>query len=79
MCNVTTVLLPIVAGMVFGVLRPKLADRIEPPLSLGGSVLLGLAVLVLLSANLLAIWALILDGTMIAIVIFVAAGLPKTR
>lgn len=70
-----TVLLPLIAGMVFRVLRPALADRIELPISLGGNVLLRIAVLVLLSANLLAIWALVRDGTIIAIVIFVAAGL----
>ena len=70
-----TVLLPLVAGMVFRSVRPTLAERIELPVSIVGGVLLRLAALALLFTNLPTIRALIVDGTIIAIVLFVVAGL----
>ena len=70
-----TVLLPLVAGMVFRAVLPMLAERVERPVSIAGGVLLRLAALALLFTNLPAIWALIGDGTIIAIAIFVVAGL----
>ena len=70
-----SVLLPLAAGMVFRAWLPALADRIEPLASTVGSVLLRLAALALLVTTLPAIWAVIGNGTVIAIVIFVVAGL----
>src|SRR5262245_27246263 len=70
-----TVLLPLVAGMVFRAVLPTQADRIELPVSIVGGVLLRLAALALLFTNLSAIWGLIANGTIIAIAIFVVAGL----
>jgi bile acid:Na+ symporter, BASS family len=68
------VLLPLVAGMVVRALRPALADRIELPASLVGTVVLRLATLALLLTSLHAIWALIVNGTVIAIAVVVAVG-----
>jgi predicted Na+-dependent transporter len=72
---VISVLLPLAAGMVFRAVLPTLADRIEVPVSIVGGILLRLAALALLVTNLPAIWALIGDGTIIAVAIFVVAGL----
>jgi len=71
----TSVLLPLVAGMVFRAILPAQADRIELPLSIVGSVLLRLAALALFATTLQAIWALVGNGTIIAIAIFVVTGL----
>jgi len=68
------VLLPLVAGMVVRALRPVLADRIELPASLIGTVVLRLATLALLLTSLHAIWALIVNGTVIAIAVVVVVG-----
>src|SRR5215475_6544517 len=68
------VLLPLVAGMVVRALRPVLADRIELPASLVGTVVLRLATLALLLTSLHAIWALIVNGTVIAIAVVVLVG-----
>jgi bile acid:Na+ symporter, BASS family len=68
------VLLPLVAGMVVRALRPVLADRIELPTSLVGTIVLRLATLALLLTSLHAIWALIVNGTVIAIAVVVAVG-----
>jgi len=70
-----SVLLPLVAGMVFRAVLPELAERIELPASMVGNVLLRLAALVLLVMNWSAIWALLGNGTIIPIAIFVLAGL----
>jgi BASS family bile acid:Na+ symporter len=69
-----TVLLPVVAGMVVRTLRPAQADRLELPASLVGTVVLRLATLALLLTNLHAIWALVVNGTVIAIAAVVAVG-----
>src|SRR5262245_3328175 len=68
------VLLPLVAGMVVRALRPVLADRIELPASLVGTVVLRLATLALLLTSVHAIWALIVNGTVIAIAVVVVVG-----
>src|SRR5215470_16504667 len=68
------VLLPLVAGMVIRALRPVLADRIELPASLAGTVVLRLATLALLLTSLHAIWTLIVNGTVIAIAVVVVVG-----
>ena len=70
----TTVLLPLVAGMAVRELRPALADRIALPAALLGTVLLRLATLALLVTSLHAIWALIANGTVIAVAVLVVVG-----
>ena len=69
-----TVLLPLVAGMAVRELRPALADRIALPAALLGTVLLRLATLALLVTSLHAIWALIANGTVIAVAVLVVVG-----
>ena len=70
-----TVLLPLVAGMAVRAVRPALADRIELPAALIGTVVLRLATLALLVTNLHATWELIANGTVIAIAVLVVVGL----
>ena len=69
------VLLPLAAGMAIRALRPALADSIELPASLVGTVVLRLATLALLIIGLHAIWALIANGMVIAIAVLVVVGL----
>jgi len=68
-------LLPLVAGMAFRAVLPAIADWIEKPVGLVAKILLPLAALLLLAGSLPALWAAVGDGTIVAIVIFVAAGL----
>src|SRR5262245_43970897 len=70
-----TVLLPLVAGMAVRAVRPALADRIELPAALVGTVVLRLATLALLLTNLQVTWELIANGTVIAIAVLVVVGL----
>jgi bile acid:Na+ symporter, BASS family len=68
-------ILPLAAGMVLRAVLPAIAERLEKPMALVGTVLLPLATLVLLALTLPAVWALIGDGTVLAIAIFIVAGL----
>jgi bile acid:Na+ symporter, BASS family len=68
------VVLPLVAGMAVRALRPALADRVALPSTLLGTVLLRLATVTLLVTSLPAIWALIANGTVIAVAILVVVG-----
>jgi BASS family bile acid:Na+ symporter len=69
------VLLPLTVGMAIRALRPALADSIELPASLVGTVVLRLATLALFIIGLHAIGALIADGMVIAIAVLVVVGL----
>jgi BASS family bile acid:Na+ symporter len=70
-----TVLAPLLAGMAVRALLPAVASRIEKPMTLVGNVLLPLAVLVLLAGAAPAMWALVGNGTLVAMLTFVVAGL----
>jgi bile acid:Na+ symporter, BASS family len=70
-----TVLLPLYAGMLIRAVRIDVAERIELPISIAGNVVLRLAALVLLVMSWSAVWSLLGNGTIIAIAIFVVAGL----
>jgi BASS family bile acid:Na+ symporter len=70
-----TILAPLAAGLTIRALFPALADRIQDPVALAGTVLLALGALALLGSSLPIIWALIGDGAIIAIAVFVVAGL----
>ena len=61
--------------MVLRGVFPAIAERLEKPMALVGKVLLPLATLVLLAITLPAVWVLIGDGTLVAITIFIIAGL----
>ncbi len=66
---------PLIAGMLIHAFAPALAARIEPTMAAIGKILLPLAALVVLVGASSAIWALVGDGTVIALVTFVVAGL----
>ena len=68
-------ILPLAAGMAFGAAWPGLAARIAKPTGLIAKVLLLLGVLALLVGARSALWALLGNATLIAIVLFVVAGL----
>jgi BASS family bile acid:Na+ symporter len=70
-----TVILPLVAGMTVRALLSGVADRLEKVVSLITKVLLPLAVLVLLVGSWRVMWAAVGDGSIAAIITFVAAGL----
>lgn len=68
------ILLPLAAGMAVRSALPRVADWVEKPLGLITKVLLPLAVLVLLTTAGPAMWELMGDGTLIAIIVFVIVG-----
>jgi BASS family bile acid:Na+ symporter len=70
-----TVIAPLVLGMVVRRLFPALAQRVARPLSIIGTVMLVVAFLPLLVKFWPAIAAAVGDGTVVAIIVFVVAGL----
>jgi bile acid:Na+ symporter, BASS family len=72
---VKMVLLPLAAGVAVRKLAPAAADRIDGPIAKAAVVLLSLSVALMLVAAATMIWVLVGDGSVIAIVLFVIAGL----
>jgi bile acid:Na+ symporter, BASS family len=72
---IKAVLAPLAAGMVVRAMRPALAQRLEKPVALVAKVLLPLAIVALLVATVPAMWALVGEGTLLALVLFTVAGL----
>jgi bile acid:Na+ symporter, BASS family len=70
-----SVLAPLVVGMAVRAFLPGLANRIEKPVRIFGNVLLPLAALVLFAGAASAVWTLIGNGTLFAILTFVVVGL----
>jgi len=70
-----TVLLPLATGMVVRATLPQIAERIAKPVTVFANVLLPLAAIVPLIGAMPAIWALIGEGTLIAMAAFAAVGL----
>ncbi len=70
-----TTLLPLAAGLAIRAIVPALAQRVEPLIALSGKILLGVGALALLVASMPALWALVGNGTVIAIAGFVALAL----
>jgi len=71
----TAAVLPLLAGMLCNHFVPKLAHAIAKPAILAGKVLLPLAGIAVLVAAHRALGALLGDGTLVAIVVFVAIAL----
>lgn len=69
------ILAPLVAGAVIRALAPGAAHRLAGPATQLATIILVLGALPLLVATLPAAWGLIGDGTIVAIVVFVATGL----
>ena len=70
-----TVLLPLAIGMIVHAATPHLAERIEKPAAVIANVLLCLAGIVFLVAVAPALWALVGEGTLVAMTIFAVTGL----
>ncbi len=70
-----TVLLPLAVGLIVHAATPHLAERIEKPATVIANVLLCLAGIVFLVAVAPALWALVGEGTLVAMTLFAVAGL----
>jgi BASS family bile acid:Na+ symporter len=70
-----SVLVPLAAGVIVRAVAPAVAERIGGAVSLVAKVLLLLAASVLLAAVWRAVWNATGEGAVLAIVVFVAAGL----
>ena len=68
-------ILPLVAGMILRSLVPAVAARIAKPVELVAQVLLAIGVLAVLAVTLPAIFALVGNGSIIAMAAFVVVGL----
>jgi BASS family bile acid:Na+ symporter len=71
----TRTMLPLATGMLVLLMFPRVAPRIEKAVTLLAAVLLPLAALMLTAASASEIWALVGDGTVVAMVLFVVIGL----
>jgi bile acid:Na+ symporter, BASS family len=69
------ILVPLGVGMAIRALAPGVADKMEAPVAAVAKVLLVLGALPLLVVALPAVWQLVGDGTIVAIVLFVVTGL----
>jgi BASS family bile acid:Na+ symporter len=67
-------ILPLAAGMAVRAFLPRLASSIEKPVALVAKGLLVPGVVVLLIATAPAVWVLVGDGTIVAILLFLAIG-----
>jgi BASS family bile acid:Na+ symporter len=70
----TSTVLPLAAGMVARAMAPRLAAKIESPIMLAAQIWLVVAALALIVITARGIWAWVGDGTIIAMVLFLAAG-----
>jgi bile acid:Na+ symporter, BASS family len=70
-----TVLLPLLAGVVVRAWWPGVAERLAGRFGRAATLLLALAALALLAGAWRALWAAVGDGTILAMVAFVAIGL----
>jgi BASS family bile acid:Na+ symporter len=70
-----TTLVPLAVGVAVRAALPRPADTIQKPVAVVANILLGLAAVVLLVATARAQWALVGNGTLFAMIIFVAVGL----
>lgn len=71
----TVVLAPLLSGMIVHKLAPALADRLEKPLTTIGTAILAICMVPILVVEAPLAWSLIGDGTVLAFVLFIVAGL----
>jgi len=69
------ILAPVLVGLLVRRFLPVLANRLEKPVGIVSTVLLALAALTVLAGSASAMWALVGDGTLLAMAVFVAIGL----
>jgi len=72
---VPTVLVPIAAGVLFRAWAPAIAKRIAHPLTRIAGIMLLLGVVCILAFAAPAVWSLVGNGTILAFVAFIIAGL----
>ncbi len=70
----TTVLAPLAVGVVIHAVAPKVAERVVKPITLAAKVMVPIAALALLIIAAPAVWRLITNGAILAIVVFLAVG-----
>ena len=70
----TTVLAPLAVGVAIHAVAPRVAERVVKPITLAAKVMIPLAALALLIIAAPALWRLITNGTILAIVVFLAVG-----
>jgi BASS family bile acid:Na+ symporter len=70
-----SVLVPLAAGMIVRAVAPAIAERIDSPVSMGAKILLIVAAIALLAGVWRSVWAATGRGAILAIVVFIAAGL----
>ena len=71
----TSVILPLAAGLALRAIAPRLARRLRKPVGLVARTVLVIGVLGLLAGVLPAALALVGNGTLVALAVFAAAGL----
>jgi bile acid:Na+ symporter, BASS family len=71
----TAIVVPVMAGMAFRAYLPAVANHLEKPLTIVALVILPAAVIALLVGTASAIWAIADSGTLLAMTVFVVAGL----
>jgi bile acid:Na+ symporter, BASS family len=72
---VKTALLPLGAGMLVRALLPRLAAAIAQPVAVGAKILLSVVGVALLAGAWRMLWALVGDGTLMAMTAMVASGI----
>ncbi|HUL98894.1 MAG TPA: membrane transporter protein [Mycobacterium sp.] len=70
----TSILLPLLVGMLTRVIAPTLADKVATQLARAAKVLMPVAVVLLIAVAGSDVWRLVGNGTIIAITVFVATG-----
>ncbi len=70
----TSILLPMLVGMVTRAFAPRFADTVAKHVNRAGKVFMPLAVVVLIAAAAPDVWRLVGNGTLLAITVFVVAG-----
>ena len=70
-----TALVPLAAGIIVRALMPAVAARIEKPVSRLASALVIVAVVGMLAGTASAVWALVGNGTIVAMIVFTLTGL----
>ena len=70
----TSILLPLLVGMLTRVIAPTLADKVATQVARAAKVLMPVAVVLLIAVAGSDVWRLVGNGTIIAITVFVATG-----
>ena len=75
----STVLAPLAVGVVIHAVAPRVAERVVKPITLAAKVMIPIAALALLIIAAPALWRLITNGTILAIVVFLRGVRRRTH